>query len=113
MSSDLQWLLLRKWNSFQHKGGNGPIFSKEPVCCDFHLLDYALAQNMAGCEATILARSGDLAGRGESVVFAIRPALAGKRSEGKGSERARREYKDVADRVLEGSCSLAWPCFTS
>jgi hypothetical protein len=31
MSTDLQWLLIRKWNSFQHKGGNGPIFSKEKV----------------------------------------------------------------------------------
>jgi len=91
MSSDLQWLLLRKWNSFQHKGGNGPIFSKEPVCCDFHLLDYALAQNMAGCEATILARSGDLAGRGGSLVFSIRPTLADRRCRGSGAEGTRRE----------------------
>ncbi|WWC89712.1 uncharacterized protein L201_004637 [Kwoniella dendrophila CBS 6074] len=29
MSADLQWLLVRKWNSFQVKGGNGPSFSKE------------------------------------------------------------------------------------
>ncbi|WVQ78605.1 hypothetical protein IAT38_000691 [Cryptococcus sp. DSM 104549] len=29
MSSDLQWLLIRKWNSFQVKGGQGPVFSKE------------------------------------------------------------------------------------
>ncbi|KAK4689111.1 large subunit ribosomal protein L28e, partial [Tremellales sp. Uapishka_1] len=29
MSTDLQWLLVRKWNSFQLKGGKGPIFSKE------------------------------------------------------------------------------------
>ncbi|WWD16223.1 hypothetical protein CI109_100649 [Kwoniella shandongensis] len=29
MSADLQWLLIRKWNSFQVKGGHGPVFSKE------------------------------------------------------------------------------------
>ncbi|WVR05484.1 hypothetical protein IAU60_002500 [Kwoniella sp. DSM 27419] len=29
MSADLQWLLIRKWNSFQVKGGQGPTFSKE------------------------------------------------------------------------------------
>ncbi|GFZ45912.1 hypothetical protein JCM24511_03645 [Saitozyma sp. JCM 24511] len=29
MSTDLQWLLVRKWNSFQVKGGHGPAFSKE------------------------------------------------------------------------------------
>ncbi|WVQ69725.1 uncharacterized protein L199_007945 [Kwoniella botswanensis] len=29
MSADLQWLLVRKWNSFQVKGGHGPTFSKE------------------------------------------------------------------------------------
>jgi large subunit ribosomal protein L28e len=31
MSTDLQWLLVRKWNSFQVKGGHGPAFSKEKV----------------------------------------------------------------------------------
>lgn len=31
MSADLQWLLLRKWNSFQHKSGNGPVLSREKV----------------------------------------------------------------------------------
>ena len=31
MSADLQWLLVRKWNSFLVKGGNGPAFSKEKV----------------------------------------------------------------------------------
>lgn len=31
MSADLQWLLVRKWNSFQHKAANGPIFSAEKV----------------------------------------------------------------------------------
>ncbi|WVQ99044.1 hypothetical protein IAU59_006176 [Kwoniella sp. CBS 9459] len=29
MSADLQWLLVRKWNSFQVKGGHGPTFSRE------------------------------------------------------------------------------------
>ncbi|KAE8540903.1 hypothetical protein D1P53_002255 [Cryptococcus gattii VGV] len=29
MSSDLTWLLVRNWNSFQVKGGHGPVFSKE------------------------------------------------------------------------------------
>ena len=29
MSTDLQWLLVRKWNSFQHRRHNGPVFSKE------------------------------------------------------------------------------------
>ncbi|KAL7424312.1 hypothetical protein Q5752_001902 [Cryptotrichosporon argae] len=29
MSTDLQWLLIRKWNSFQHKSGNGPVLSRE------------------------------------------------------------------------------------
>ncbi len=29
MSTDLQWLLLRKWNSFTHHGGNGTTFSRE------------------------------------------------------------------------------------
>lgn len=31
-SSDLTWLLVKKWNSFQVKGvPEGPVFSKEPV----------------------------------------------------------------------------------
>ncbi|WOO80879.1 60S ribosomal protein L28 [Vanrija pseudolonga] len=29
MSADLQWLLVRKWNSFQRKAVNGPVFSAE------------------------------------------------------------------------------------
>ncbi|ORY30020.1 ribosomal L28e protein family-domain-containing protein [Naematelia encephala] len=29
MSTDLQWLLIRKYNSFQHKTANGPILSRE------------------------------------------------------------------------------------
>ncbi|OWT41503.1 large subunit ribosomal protein L28e [Cryptococcus neoformans] len=29
MSSDLTWLLVRNWNSFQVKGGHGPVFSRE------------------------------------------------------------------------------------
>ncbi|WVN86562.1 uncharacterized protein L203_101729 [Cryptococcus depauperatus CBS 7841] len=29
MSADLTWLLVRNWNSFQVKGGHGPVFSKE------------------------------------------------------------------------------------
>lgn len=35
MSSDLTWLLVRNWNSFQVKGGHGPVFSKEKVSRDF------------------------------------------------------------------------------
>lgn len=31
MSSDLTWLLVRNWNSFQVKGGHGPVFSREKV----------------------------------------------------------------------------------
>jgi large subunit ribosomal protein L28e len=31
MSGDLQWLLLRKNNSFIVKGGHGPAFSREKV----------------------------------------------------------------------------------
>lgn len=31
-SSDLTWLLVKKWNAFQVKGvPEGPVFSKEPV----------------------------------------------------------------------------------
>ncbi|CAK9783900.1 ribosomal protein L28e [Cutaneotrichosporon oleaginosum] len=29
MSADLQWLLIRKWNSFMRPAANGPIFSAE------------------------------------------------------------------------------------
>jgi hypothetical protein len=33
MSADLQWLLVRKYNSFIVKGlPEGPILSREPVC---------------------------------------------------------------------------------
>lgn len=31
MSTDLQWLLIRKFNSFQHVTKNGRSFTKEPV----------------------------------------------------------------------------------
>ncbi|BEJ12306.1 hypothetical protein CspHIS471_0207660 [Cutaneotrichosporon sp. HIS471] len=29
MSADLQWLLIRKWNSFMRPAQNGPVFSSE------------------------------------------------------------------------------------
>ena len=32
MSTDLQWLLVRNYNSFLKKGGNGKAFSAEKVC---------------------------------------------------------------------------------
>lgn len=31
MSADLQWLLIRKWNSFMRPATNGPVFSAEKV----------------------------------------------------------------------------------
>jgi hypothetical protein len=31
MSADLQWLLIRKWNSFMRPAANGPVFSSEKV----------------------------------------------------------------------------------
>jgi hypothetical protein len=34
MSTDLQWLIVRKWNSFLVKGGNGKAFSAEKVCLE-------------------------------------------------------------------------------
>ena len=37
MSNDLQWLLVRKWNSFQHPGVKaGPTLSKEKVSLSTH-----------------------------------------------------------------------------
>lgn len=35
MSGDLQWLLLRKNNSFLVKSKNGPAFSREKVSWEF------------------------------------------------------------------------------
>ncbi len=31
MSADLQWLLIRKWNSFMRPAANGSVFSSEKV----------------------------------------------------------------------------------
>lgn len=37
MSTDLQWLIVRKWNSFQRKAATGPIFSAEKVSFRYEL----------------------------------------------------------------------------
>lgn len=60
MSTDLQWLLIRKWNSFQHKGGNGPTFSREKVSATFtSITDLRGEMRMAGREnATRVERGG-------------------------------------------------------
>lgn len=34
MSTDLQWLLVRKYNSFMRPARNGPVFSAEKVSID-------------------------------------------------------------------------------
>jgi large subunit ribosomal protein L28e len=54
MSTDLQWLLVRKWNSFQVKGGHGPAFSKEKVSRGVYMRDSTRKADRASSRRIVL-----------------------------------------------------------
>ncbi|KAM5539905.1 hypothetical protein V8D89_006408 [Ganoderma adspersum] len=105
MSSDLQWLLLRKNNSFIVKRlVEGPILSKEPGnLTNIHSFKYsglaneksiAIADTESGVKITVQKKGASpRAVRPASVTSTIRPRSGGRRAAGIAAKLAKRGYR--------------------
>ncbi|KAF9068009.1 ribosomal protein L28e [Rhodocollybia butyracea] len=107
MSNDLQWLLLRKSNSYMVKAHHGPIFSKEPGnLLGLHSHKYSGLANSKTIDVTDTKASPTAVSSARST-STIRPRSGSRRALGIASTSAKRGYRpDLRKAVLARTAAL-------